>query len=131
MLSHSVSVSDFRMSLFSLSTLARSAFLALCLISCGGLAVLGQDAESRIPGVTKPPDPDQPKNMREMQRKMQIDQEKKEYDEMQDRAQQAQKISDDLEKAFSDKPTLTRPELNKLDELEKLVKKIRGELGGG
>jgi len=119
------------MSLSSFATLARYALLTSCLIFCGGLAVLAQDADSRIPGATKSPDPDQPKNMREMQRKMQIDQEKKEYDEMLDRGEQAQKLSEDLEKAFVDKPTLTRSDLGKLDELEKLVKKIRGELGGG
>src|SRR6476469_9818295 len=118
------------MSLFSLSVLRRSILVTLFAIACGTFTVLAQEADSRIPGA-KSSDPDQPKNMREMQVKMQIDQAKKEYDEMLDRGQQALKLSEELEKSFSEKPTLTRSEIGKLDELEKVVKKIRGELGGG
>ena len=113
------------------SSLTKIVLLGLCLVAFGGIGVFAQDADSRAPGAPRTPDPEQPKNMREMQRKMQIDQEKKDYDEMLDRGNQALKISEDLEKTFSDKPTLSRSELNKLEELEKLVKKIRGELGGG
>jgi hypothetical protein len=88
-----------------------------------------QEADSRIPGA-KSQDPDQPKSMREMQVKMQIDQEKKEYEEMLSRGEQAVKISQDLEKAFDQRSSLTRADLEKLDDLEKAVKKIRNELGG-
>ncbi len=125
----SLVLSDMRS--FSFSTLTTSIRLVILTLLCSVIAVFAQEADSRLPGVSKTPDPDQPKNMREMQRKMQIDQEKKEYDEMLDRGQQALKISETLEKSFSENPALSRAELSKLDDLEKLVKKIRGELGGG
>jgi hypothetical protein len=94
------------------------------------LGVFSQDADTRFPG-QKPLDPDQPITVREMQKKMQIDLEKKEYDELVQRGEQAVKISSDLEKAFAEQPNLSRADLEKLDELEKLVKKIRNSLGGG
>jgi hypothetical protein len=64
-------------------------------------------------------------------KKMQIDQAKKDYEEMLDRGQQALKISEEVERDYSAKSQLTRADLDKLDDLEKLIKKIRGELGGG
>jgi hypothetical protein len=103
------------------------AFLALCIFA---LSAAAQDAEQRIPG-GKPDGSDQPKSMQEMMKKMQIDQAKKEYEEMLDRAQQALKISQEVEKDYSTKNQLLRSDLDKLDNLEKLVKKIRSELGGG
>jgi hypothetical protein len=92
--------------------------------------VSAQDADSRFPG-QKSPDPDQPKGFLEMKKKMEIDLEKKEYDELVQRGEQAVKLSTDLEKAFSQQPGVSRDDLEKLDELEKLIKKIRSNLGGG
>jgi hypothetical protein len=89
-----------------------------------------QEADSRFPGPPKN-DPDQPVGIRETREKMRIEQEKKQYDEMIDRSEQALKLSRDIEKAFEQQPSLTRSELEKLDDLEKLIKKVRGELGGG
>ena len=40
------------------------------------------------------------------------------------------KLSEELEKAFSTSGSLTIDQRTKLDGIEKLVKKIRGELGG-
>jgi hypothetical protein len=97
-----------------------------------GVCVLGafaQGADSRTPGQRD--DPDQPMGLRESQQKMRIEQEKKEYDEMVDRGQQALKLSEDLERSFSQTPTITRADLEKLEGMEKLVKKIRSSLGGG
>jgi hypothetical protein len=102
-------------------------FLALCIfaISLSAQDAGQRSADGRIEG------PDQPKTMQEMMKKMQIDQAKKEYEEMLDRGQQALKISQEVEKDFSAKNQLSRSDIEKLDSLEKLVKKIRGELGGG
>lgn len=91
-------------------------------------ALYAQNADNR----TSPekPEESQPKSVREMLKKMQIEQSKKEYDEMLDRGQQALKISEELERSFAQRSTLTPAEVEKLDEMERLVKKIRSELGG-
>ena len=98
------------------------------LIVCA-FAAVAQEADTSIPG-QKPRDPDPPFGVREMQKKMQIDAEKKEYNELVERAEQAMKISQDLEKAYEQRASLTRSDLEKLDDLEKLVKKVRSGLGG-
>lgn len=92
-------------------------------------AALAQGADDNSPYSAKR-DPDTPKSFREMMQKMRIDQEKKDYEEMLDRGEQAAKISEQLEQSFVKSSTLARPDREKLDDLEKLVKKIRGELGG-
>lgn len=88
-----------------------------------------QDASQRSVGDRDDPD-DQPKTVRETMVKMRIDEEKKEYTEMLDRTKQAQKLSEELEHDFAAKNQLTRDDYDKLANLEKLVKKIRGSLGG-
>ena len=95
------------------------------------ICAFAQEADSRFPGSSGKNDPDQPVGIRETRERMRIEQEKKQYEEMLDRSQQALKLSQDLEKAFEQQPSLTRADIEKLDELEKLVKKVRGELGGG
>jgi hypothetical protein len=64
-----------------------------------------------------------------MMAKMRIEQEKKEYDQMVDRGQQALKLSEQLEQSFQQNSSFRRDDRDKLDDLEKLVKKIRNELG--
>jgi hypothetical protein len=101
--------------------------LTVCIFA---LSAAAQGADQSSPDF-KPDPGNQPKNLREMMVKMQIDEAKKQYDEMLDRSQQALKISEELEKSYSSNKQLSRSDLDKLDSLEKLVKKIRGELGGG
>jgi len=103
----------------------------ILLIGLFAFGAFAQEADSRFPGAQPKNDPDQPVGLRETQEKMRIEQAKKEYEEMLDRGQQALKLSQELEKAFAQQPSLTRSDLEKLDDLEKLMKKIRGELGGG
>jgi hypothetical protein len=78
---------------------------------------------------TPRPNTDQPSSLKEMLAKMRIDQEKKEYDELVDRGQQAVKLSTELEQSFQQNASLRKTDREKLDDLEKLVKKIRNELG--
>ena len=99
------------------------AYVAICTV-----CVFAQDADTRTPGQKN--DLDAPTSVREMQKKLQIAEEKKEYDEMLDRAQQAAKISQDLEQSLNGRPVLSRSDIEKLESLEKLVKKVRNELGG-
>ena len=80
----------------------------------------------------KPDDPNAvvPKNVREMLDKLKVDEEKKDYDEMIDRGDQVLKLSEEIERSFVDSGSLSGEQRIKLDGIEKLVKKIRGELGG-
>ena len=71
-----------------------------------------------------------PKSYQEGLEKIRIDREKKEYDKMVGYGEEALKISEELEKAFESNGRLTEKELNKVANVEKLVKKIRNELGG-
>jgi hypothetical protein len=103
----------------------------LFLIASFAVAAFAQEADSHFPGQPAKNDEDQPVGIKEQREKMRIDQEKKEYSEMVDRSQQALKLSQDIQKAFEQQPSLTRADQEKLDELEKLVKKVRSELGGG
>ena len=108
----------------------RLLWLLLIMAALGG-TVLAQEADARFPGQSSKNDEDQPFGIRETRVKMRIDQEKKEYEEMIDRSQQALKLSQEIEKSFQQQPSLSRVDTAKLDELEKLVKKVRSELGGG
>jgi hypothetical protein len=49
---------------------------------------------------------------------------------MLDRGAEAAKLSDQVEKAFEARGSLTEEDKAKIENVEKLVKKIRGELGG-
>jgi hypothetical protein len=107
----------------------RQAFFTITLVLAFSAVVFPQEPDR--PGPLKQEQPDPPKNMREMLKKMQIAQAKKDYQEMIDRGEEALKLSEELNKEFLENSTLSRTELDKLENLEKLVKKIRGELGGG
>jgi len=113
----------------SLDLILRRLFCTLILLGCFAIAAFAQEADARFPG--QQPKDDPPVGIRETREKMRIDQEKKEYQEMVDRSQQALKLSQEIEKSFEQQSALTRADQEKLDELEKLVKKVRGELGGG
>src|ERR1044071_451086 len=109
------------------SKLVLFGFFMMCVVACTAMA---QGADQRAPG-GRGDGLEEPKSMQEMMKKMQIVQAKKDYDEMLDRGQQALKISQDVERDYTSKSQLSRSDLEKLDNLEKLIKKIRGELGGG
>ena len=71
-----------------------------------------------------------PQNIQETMAKQRIEREKKEYEELLEKSREAVKISDELEKSFAVSNQLSAEDRKKLDRLEKLVKKIRSELGG-
>ena len=62
--------------------------------------------------------------------KLRIEQNKKEFQAMIARGDEALKISEELEKAVAISPRLSQIARVKLESLEKIVKKIRSELGG-
>ena len=73
---------------------------------------------------------DLPKNIKETLIKQRIEQEKKEYHEMLERGEEALKLSEELEKSVGENNKITSQDQIKLARLEKIVKKIRRELGG-
>ena len=92
--------------------------------------VLCQNAENRSP---IPPVPSErcieSENVCEQLFKLRVAHEKKEHEELVSRAEEALKISKELEVSIALKPRLGESELDKLQSLEKLLKKIRSELG--
>jgi hypothetical protein len=104
-------------------------FLLLVSAALGSAQSPSDDGRGILP---KPDDPNAvvPKNVREMLDKMKVEEEKKDYDEMIDRGGQVLKLSEEIQKSFVDSGTLSGDQRLKLDGIEKLVKKIRGELGG-
>ena len=73
---------------------------------------------------------DRPKSIQETLEKMRIEKAKKEYDSMLARGEKAVLLADELEKTLSGGSTFTRKEIEKIETLEKLVKRIRSDLGG-
>lgn len=71
-----------------------------------------------------------PQNIQETMAKQRIAREKKEYEELLEKSEEAFKLSEELEKSFTASNQLSPEDRKKLDRLEKLVKKIRSELGG-
>jgi hypothetical protein len=106
-------------------------FLA-AVLGVGSFSVHAQNADGRGSIIPKAndDDDDKPKSFKETLVKLRIDKEKKEYDEMLGRGEEALKLSEELEKAYDQNGRLNANEINKLATVEKLVKKIRSELGG-
>ena len=115
----------------SIGPISNRLLWTLVVIGIFALAAFAQEADARFPSQQPKNNDDQPVGIRETREKMRIEQEKKEYQETVDRGQQALKLSQDIEKSFQQQSTLTQADQEKLDELEKLVKKVRSELGGG
>lgn len=102
---------------------------SLFLICTVALFASGQDTSGSI--LPKPSnDDDRPKSFKETLERLRIDREKKEYQEMLDRGTEVLKITEELEKAVDQNGRLSETEFAKVASVEKLVKKIRGELGG-
>lgn len=85
------------------------------------------DATTR--GGEQPTKEDYPTGVRESLAKQRIDRDKKDFAELLARGEEAAKISTELEKSFTQSNQLSTDDKKKLDRLEKLVKKIRNELG--
>ena len=101
----------------------------VCTFGAAIAAAQGADGTSSI--IPKRNEREQTEGVRDMLEKMRIEKEKKDHEEMLKRGQDALNLSSDLEKAVDSDQKLTGTDLEKLDKLERLVKRIRGELGGG
>lgn len=71
-----------------------------------------------------------PQSVQENLAKHRIEQEKKEHDKLIKRGEEALKLSEQLENSYNKNKTLSNADFERLETLEKLLKKIRNELGG-
>lgn len=73
---------------------------------------------------------DVPKSFRELIIKRRLEQRKKEHDELLKRGDEALEISDELQESYSKNGGLSVKDRRRLEDLEKLVTRIRNDLGG-
>lgn len=71
-----------------------------------------------------------PKGIKESLAKSRIEREKKDYEEMLRRGEEAARLSEELDESFIQNKSLTAEDRKKLERLERISKKIREELGG-
>lgn len=102
--------------------------LLLSFFALTSLVVQGQITAATRDGTPK--EEEVPQNIKENLAKLRISQDKKDHDELIERGEQALKISEQLEFSFKNNNKFTNTDYQNLKELEKLLKKIRKELGG-
>ena len=73
---------------------------------------------------------DLPKSFKEMLSKQRVERERKDHEELLKRGDEAVELTVELEQAFQQNNGLSQREQQKLEALEKVVTKIRKELGG-
>ena len=104
------------------------------LFFAGFLAITSICANAQIDASTPSGRPrnqeEMPKNIKESLLKHKIDKEKKDHEEMLKNGEEAKVLSEELEKSFSATNSLSSEDRKKIDRLEKILKKIRKELGG-
>ncbi len=95
------------------------------LILCVAALAAGASAQTDNPANNE----ELPRNIKESLVKSRIDREKKDFQELLERGDEAAKLSGELNKSFAENKRLTTDDFKKLERLEKLSKKIREELG--
>lgn len=103
------------------STLAFVLFTAIC---------INAQTDASTANGRAPQKEDLPKSIKESLEKQRIEKEKKEHDEMIQRGEEALKLSEELEKSVSASNKLSSQDQVKISKIEKIIKKIRKELGG-
>lgn len=117
---------NFKIMLFSFFRLLTIAFFITIAVSAADAQV---DASGRSSGSGQKEEV--PKGIKESLAKQRIDREKKDFAELLERGEEALKLTDELEKSFvKNNNAFSNEDQRKLDRLEKVVKKIRNELGG-
>lgn len=110
-----------------MSVFVRTIFIFVLLFSAFSIVNAQIDAESRT---GRQRQEDLPQNIKETLAKQRIEEIKKDYDELLEKGEKAVKLSEELQKSFAKNNKFTAQDKNKLKDLEKLLKKIRKDLGG-
>ena len=106
-------------------------FFVILIISLSAVAISAQTASNDPwPFPDRRRREDDSRFVKEMLAKQQTAREKKEYENLIERGEAALKLSNELQQSLEKKPRLSEIEWKKLDEFEKLVSKIRDDLGG-
>lgn len=105
-----------------------SNYLFIFAIFAGVSTVAAQSAESALPG--RQEKEDQPRSFKEMLIKQRVEREKKDHDEMLKRGEEAALLTQQLDNAFQQNKGFSQKDHQKLETLERIVTKIRKELGG-
>jgi len=92
--------------------------------------MFAQGADGRPIFPTKSDCESREEHIREACMRMRIEKEKKDHDEMLIRAEEVRRLSERLERSFSQTGRLSKDDIATLDTVERNAKKIRGELGG-
>ncbi|MBA2605435.1 MAG: hypothetical protein H0U96_01030 [Acidobacteria bacterium] len=99
------------------------------LIFVGNVCLNAQGDASTASGKPSSVKEDYPKSIKESLAKQRIETEKKDFQELLARGEEVAKLSHELEKSFAQNNSLTPEDEKKLNRVEKLVKKIRSEIG--
>lgn len=103
---------------------------ALIFVLAGCISAHAQGADaSTANGKPDPARQDLPDGLKETLAKERIKSEEKEYQELVQRGEEAAKLGEELNKSLATSQKFTAEDVKKLDRLEKIVKKIREELG--
>lgn len=100
------------------------------LVLAAAVPVLAQVPENNESVFGKRPQEPPPKSFREMLARQRAEKQKKEYEELLKRGEEAALISQQLEITFAADNDLSPADMTKLETLEKLVLRIRKGLGG-
>ncbi len=100
--------------------------LAFAVLSVSAFAQTSSNTDPLIPGRERI---DQPKTVKEYLAKQRTEKEKKDHEELLKRTEEAALLSEQLETAFAKNNQLSPADQAKLESLERLVSKIRKNLG--
>lgn len=103
----------------------------LVILVFGTFALAGANAQTgnASPFAKEDDKSEGPMGVKEMLKKLEIEKEKKDFEEMRSRGKQALDLSNELAKSFDAHNQLSEKDRTKLATLEKLVRKIRSDLG--
>jgi hypothetical protein len=109
----------------------RSGFtLTFFLIFGLSAAAFGQTQDPGSVFTPSEPEEFRPRTVRETMQKMRIDRERKEYQQRLTRGEEAVKLAEEIERSVGISGQLSRSDLSRISDVEKLVRKIRSDLGG-
>lgn len=94
------------------------------------LAAFSICVNAQIGNPNNPNKEELPQGIKETLAKQRIARDTKDYEEMLERGEEALKLSESLEKSFAANNALSADDRKKIERLEKLVKRIRQDLGG-
>ena len=106
-------------------------FRYFCLLSF--LALTAICAQAQFTAETRggqPPESELPQSIKESLEKQKIEKAKEDHIELVERGQEALKLSEQLTVSYDNNKKFSKSDFEKLDKLEKILKKIRKELGG-